>query len=877
MSRINNKKHLKLMTSKLFLRPLSLLIFFSLYHYSLLSVADDVKFNTSVLDLKDRDNIDLSDFSSSGYIMPGEYPFYIKINSNAFPETVNISYITSPNNPKETIPCLSSEVVSLLNLKSEWSEAARFDNVNQCLIIDSIPGMVVNGSLSKESLSITVPQAYLEYSASDWDPPSRWDNGIAGLLFDYNVNSQFISPYDNRNSKNISGNGTLGFNLDAWRFRANWQGNYNQTSGSTSHKSWDWSQYYAYRAITAINAKLSLGEEYLHSGLFDSFRYLGASLMSDENMLPPNLRGYAPEVTGIAKSNAKVTISQQGRVIYETQVAPGPFRIQDLNDSINGKLDVRVEDQDGSVQEYQIDTATVPYLTRPGRVQFKIISGRPMNIDHKTEGPGFGLGEFSWGVSNGWSLFGGLLAAGDYNAVSAGVGRDLLAFGALSFDITTSRADIPHENTTYTGNSYRLSYSKRFEDYNSQVTFAGYRFSERDFMNMNQYIDRRYRDGMQSNSKELYTIMFNKYFTDIGLTTHLSYSHETYWNKPNTQRFSVNVSKYFDAGYMKNISLSLSAYRNKQNNKNDDAIYLGISVPWGDRGSFGYNASVNNHQDSHSVSYADNINDSDTYRVSAGLNQGGRGAFDGYYLHEGGNATLTATGSYVSSRYKSMGLSLQGGATVTPYGAALHRVTLPGASRILVDTEGAAGVPVKGYGLPTRTNMFGKAVIPDVSDYRRTSTSIDINKLPDNIEAIRTVQQLTLTEGAIGYREFEVLSGLKTMASIRLKSGSYPPFGASVVNRKKRELGIVNDNGAVYLSGINPGEDLFVRWGSSNQCRINVPQEINNESLNSLLLFCVDELINTDSNKIVEALVNPSRNIILNGNEVNNSLSPITN
>ncbi|WP_157699308.1 fimbria/pilus outer membrane usher protein, partial [Serratia marcescens] len=48
----------------------------------------------------------------------------------------------------------------------------------------------------------------------------------------------------------------------------------------------------------------------------------------DDNMLPPNLRGYAPEVTGVAKTNAKVTISQQGRVLYETTVAAGPFRIQ---------------------------------------------------------------------------------------------------------------------------------------------------------------------------------------------------------------------------------------------------------------------------------------------------------------------------------------------------------------------------------------------------------------------------------------------------------------------------------------------------------------------------------------------------------------------
>ncbi|NHX33807.1 fimbria/pilus outer membrane usher protein, partial [Escherichia coli] len=91
--------------------------------------------------------------------------------------------------------------------------------------------------------------------------------------------------------------------------------------------------------------KLTMGEQFLRSGLFDSFRYMGVSLISDERMLPPNLRGYAPEVTGVARTNAKVIVTQQGRVIYETQVAPGPFRIQDLSDAVSGKLDVRVEEQ----------------------------------------------------------------------------------------------------------------------------------------------------------------------------------------------------------------------------------------------------------------------------------------------------------------------------------------------------------------------------------------------------------------------------------------------------------------------------------------------------------------------------------------------------
>ena len=45
------------------------------------------------------------------------------------------------------------------------------------------------------------------------------------------------------------------------------------------------------------------------------------------------------------------------------------------------------------------------------------------------------------------------------------------------------------------GSSYRISYSKRFESIDGQITFAGYRFSDRHFMSMDQYLDRRYRYG----------------------------------------------------------------------------------------------------------------------------------------------------------------------------------------------------------------------------------------------------------------------------------------------------------------------------------------------------------------------------------------------
>lgn len=138
-------------------------------------------------------------------------------------------------------------------------------------------------------------------------------------------------------------------------------------------------------------------------------------------MLPPNLRGYAPDISGVAHTTAKVTVSQLGRVIYETQVPAGPFRIQDLGDSVSGTLHIRIEEQNGQVQEYDINTASMPFLTRPGQVRYKLMMGRPQEWGHHVEGGFFSGGEASWGIANGWSLYGGALADEHYQSAALGV------------------------------------------------------------------------------------------------------------------------------------------------------------------------------------------------------------------------------------------------------------------------------------------------------------------------------------------------------------------------------------------------------------------------------------------------------------------------
>ncbi|WP_460952278.1 outer membrane usher protein [Pseudomonas marginalis] len=809
--------------------------------------AGDIEFNTDVLDLNDRTNIDLSQFARSGFILPGTYSMVVQINTQAIAEQ-SVAFYPPDDDPKGSQACLSPELVEQLGLKTSGAAKLTWWNGGRCLDIKGLPGMEVSGDLATSTLNISLPQAYLEYSAINWDPPSRWDEGVPGLLIDYNMTAQSSYQKDERNRNNFSGNGTLGANAGPWRLRADWQGRV-ESGRERSYKDQklEWSRYYAYRAVPALKARLVVGEDYLYSDLFDSFRFTGASLNSDESQLPPNLRGYAPEVVGVAKTNAKVVISQKGRVLYETLVAAGPFRIQDLRDAVSGTLDVRVEEQDGSVRSFQIDTAGVPYLTRPGQVRYKLATGRPSNLQYGADGDFFGTGEFSWGVSNGWSLFGGGMTDNNYRAVSVGAGRDLLAFGAISLDVTQSRAELWNE--TLSGKSYRLQYSKHFEQYDSQVTFAGYRFSEKNFLSMSEYLDARHyglngelssrselTDGWKpiGGSKALYTATVNKQFRDLGATVYASYSKQTYWERPATQRWNVSVSRYFSVGSVKNMSLSLNLYRSQEYSHKDNGVALTVSLPLGRSGTLSLDANRAAGENNFSTRYSDRFDERNSYQLSAGDTSA-----SGYLSHIGDQADIDLSVSTQEGNYSSLGVSARGGGTLTPYGGALHRSSSTGGTRLMVDTGGVPDVPVRAYGTPTRTNAFGKAVISDIGSYQRTAASVDLENLPGNVEATQSVTQLTLTEGAIGYRSLEVIAGEKAMAVLRLQDGSSPPFGATVKNLKQQDTGIVNDGGNVYLSGIQAGKQMIVSWGGSEQCVLTLPAILPADALtNALELSC---------------------------------------
>ena len=57
--------------------------------------------------------------------------------------------------------------------------------------------------------------------------------------------------------------------------------------------------------VTVIKSQTGAGRRLPQSDIFDGFNYVGGSVSTDDQMLPPNLRGYAPDISGVAHTTAK--------------------------------------------------------------------------------------------------------------------------------------------------------------------------------------------------------------------------------------------------------------------------------------------------------------------------------------------------------------------------------------------------------------------------------------------------------------------------------------------------------------------------------------------------------------------------------------------
>nr|WP_254224632.1 fimbria/pilus outer membrane usher protein [Burkholderia multivorans] len=774
------------------------------------------EFNSSFLSIDGTTDVDLSQFSQADFTLPGEYMLEVQVN-DLFYGLQPIEFVALDASGAGK-PCLRAELVAQFGLKPSLAKDLPRFHGGRCVDLAAIEGVTVRYLKGDGRLRITIPQAALEFTDGTYLPPERWSDGIAGAMLDYrviaNTNRSFGSG--GRQTNAVQAYGTIGANWGAWRVRGDYQAQSNVGNTVYADRTFRFSRLYAFRALPSIQSTVTFGDDYLSSDIFDTFALTGASIRSDDRMLPPSLRGYAPLISGVARTNATVTVSQQGRVLYVTRVSPGAFALQNINTSVQGTLDVAVEEEDGSVQRFQVTTAAVPFLARTGQFRYKAAVGKPRRFGGAGITPFFGFGEAAYGLPFDVTVYGGFIAASGYTTIALGVGRDFGTFGAVSADVTHARARLWWNGATRHGNSYRINYSKHFDGLDADVRFFGYRFSERDYTNFAQFSGDPTAYGL-ANSKQRYSATMSKRFGDT--SAYFSYDQTTYWERASEQRVGVTLTRAFSVGALRNLNVSVSAFRTQSAGASGNQVSVTATLPIGGRHTVTSNLTTGNGSTSVNAGYLYDDPAGRTYQISAGTTDG-RASANASFRQRTSAYQLTAQASTVANGYAAASLEVDGSLVATQYGIAAHANGNAGDTRLLVSTDGVRDVPLSGT--LTHTDSRGYAVLDGISPYNVYDAAVNVEKLPLEVQVSNPIQRMVLTDGAIGFVQFSAARGSNLYLTLTDAAGKPLPFGASVQDAANgKELGIVGEGGAAYLTQVQPKSSLVVRAGERTLCTID--------------------------------------------------------
>lgn len=129
---------------------------------------DTVQFDGRFLDLKGNTKIDLGRFSQKGYVEPGKYNLRVHVNNQPLPDDYDIYWYATENDPNKSYACLSPELVAQFGLKEDIAKNLQWIRDGQCLNTALLAGTEISGDLGQSALLVSVPQAYLEYTDSEW-------------------------------------------------------------------------------------------------------------------------------------------------------------------------------------------------------------------------------------------------------------------------------------------------------------------------------------------------------------------------------------------------------------------------------------------------------------------------------------------------------------------------------------------------------------------------------------------------------------------------------------------------------------------------------------------------------------------------------------
>ncbi|HDR9511646.1 fimbrial protein [Burkholderia cepacia] len=784
-----------------------------------------VQFDSGFLTGNGRSVGDLSRFEKGNAVLPGMYGVDVYVNDNLV-TSARIKFRASARST-DAQPCFDEALLQDVGVDVERLPAgtlAQLRDERACMELpDAIPDATATFVFDEQRLRLSIPQTALRRSPRGYVGPDRWDAGVTAGMLNYNANL-----YTRRGSGGPTITQgyvglTAGVNLGRWHFRH--EGSYNWATASGGK--YQNIATYARRDLAALKAQLTVGESYTTGELFDSTQFRGMQLASDDRMLPESMRGYAPVVRGVANSNAKVSIRQNGVTIYETTVAPGAFEIDDLySTGYGGDLKVTVTEANGSVHQFSVPYAAVPMSLRPGVHRYSFVAGTVRNMQ-SDRNPLFMQGTWQQGITNLITGYGGVTIAQGYLSAMLGSAFNT-PYGAIGMDVTQASTAVPGVKR-FTGTSARVSYSKSITQTQTDVTIAAYRYSTSGYFGLNDAMLVRERVENQGSvdavarQRSRASLSVNQSLGDRGGRLALTVSAMNYWNRGGSDvSYSASYSNTF-----RGVSYGVSVLRQQSSmGNNETQYYVSATIPLGKTSSTmattSFSRNTNGQMQALATLSGSALSDDRlSYSTTGNRSSGGGSASNdgsGTIVYRAAYGEVSATAG-AGTGYEQGSLGIRGGMVAHPGGVTLAQPLSE--TFAIVKAPDAAGARV--LNSPgARVDWRGYAVVPYLTPYSMNAVEIDPEGLSTDVEIKMTTQQIAPRAGAVPLLAFPTVSGKSAVIDARRADGSAIPFGAAVLDERGKEIGVVGQGSRIFARGLDESGALSVRWSDEHEALCSI-------------------------------------------------------
>ncbi|MBV7403495.1 fimbrial biogenesis usher protein [Enterobacter sp. ENT03] len=788
---------------------------------------------------------------------PGKYHVELWLNNERI-GTQDIQFDSYHDNLE---PCLSDAELKALGVTFPPDDPLSA-STSCVLLTQRIKDATANYDTRSHVLKITIPQILMAQNARGYIDPAEWDDGITALLVNYQYSGSTGSGEMSGDTNFL--NLQSGINLGPWRLRdyATWskQDGDGSSNGSFQHLSTTLT-----RSIAALRSELTLGDTWTPGELFDSVGLRGVQLKSEDGMYPDSQQGFAPTIHGTAKSNAQVSIKQNGYVIYQSYVPPGAFVIDDLYPaSSSGDLEVTIKESDNSESSYIVPYAAVPLLQREGRINYSLAAGKYQSSGNQQDDPNVAQGQFFWGLPYNTTLYSGMQWSENYRSGALGIGLNMGVIGAISMDVTHADSTLA-DDSRHSGNSYRFLYSKTVEQTNTHVQLAGYRYSTQGYYTLQDTTWKRMSGdkvsydedddrtvlntwNLTQNKRSQFQLSVSQSLGDWG-SLFASADNQEYWNSDATTRnLQVGYS-----GTLRKLNYSVTySYNKVSGSSNDRVAFVNLSLPLSaflpssedytsaaNRAWLSYsNSSDNDGNVSNSMSLSGSVlkDNNLSYSVQQNVNN--------QNPNYGGNASLNYRGAKAQTNmaysYDTHGnqisYGVQGSALLHANGITLSQQL--GDTNVLIKAPGAEGIALENA-TGIKTDSRGYAVLPWATAWRQNRIALRTTDMSDDVEITRNIQYVVPTKGAIVRAEFDAKVGARALITL-MHNGKPVPFGATATTAENDNASIVGDEGQVFMSGLAAQGTLNVRWGknANQQCQASYQLAENNAPLLQIQAEC---------------------------------------